>query len=54
MPAQLRRIASFMGCGSCAFAKLFKSAACPPNMPEMIDRLVREQFPIEVSMIAAL
>lgn len=36
------------------FPKLFKGSAYPPNTLLMIDRLVQEQFLIEVSAVAAL
>ena len=36
------------------FPKLFAGGAYPPNTLLMIDRLVREEFLIEVSVIAAL
>jgi len=36
------------------FPKLFKGAAYPPNTLLIIDRLVREDFLIEVSAVAAL
>jgi len=36
------------------FPKLFKGGAYPPNTLLMIDRLVREEFLIEVSAVAAL
>jgi len=36
------------------FPKLFKGGAYPPNTLLMIDRLVQEQFLIEVSAVAAL
>ena len=36
------------------FPKLFPNGAYPPNTLLMIDRLVREEFLIEVSAVAAL
>ena len=36
------------------FPKLFSGGAYPPNTLLMIDRLVREEFLIEVSAVAAL
>jgi enamine deaminase RidA (YjgF/YER057c/UK114 family) len=36
------------------FPKMFANGAYPPNTLLMIDRLVREEFLIEVSVIAAL
>ena len=36
------------------FPKMFASGAYPPNTLLMIDRLVQEQFLIEVSAVAAL
>jgi enamine deaminase RidA (YjgF/YER057c/UK114 family) len=36
------------------FPRLFAGAACPPNTLLIIDRLVREEFLIEVSAVAAL
>jgi enamine deaminase RidA (YjgF/YER057c/UK114 family) len=47
-------IAKFMAYRSREFPKLFKSGAYPPNTLLMIDRLVREEFLIEVSAVAAL
>lgn len=47
-------IAKFMIYRSGEFPKLFKSGAYPPNTLLMIDRLVREEFLIEVSAVAAL
>ncbi|MGB6569869.1 MAG: hypothetical protein WBF02_21475 [Xanthobacteraceae bacterium] len=35
------------------FPKLFKDGAYPPNTLLIIDRLVREEFLIEVSAVAA-
>jgi hypothetical protein len=36
------------------FPRLFTNGAYPPNTLLMVDRLVREEFLIEVSVIAAL
>jgi enamine deaminase RidA (YjgF/YER057c/UK114 family) len=36
------------------FPKMFKSGSYPPNTLLMIDRLVKEEFLIEVSAVAAL
>ena len=36
------------------FPRLFQGGAYPPNTLLMIDRLVREEFLIEVSAVAAL
>jgi hypothetical protein len=36
------------------FPKLFKGGAYPPNTLLIIDRLVREDFLIEISAVAAL
>jgi enamine deaminase RidA (YjgF/YER057c/UK114 family) len=47
-------IAGFMAYRSREFPKLFKAGAYPPNTLLMIDRLVREEFLIEVSAVAAL
>jgi enamine deaminase RidA (YjgF/YER057c/UK114 family) len=47
-------IAKFMAYRSREFPKLFKSGAYPPNTLLVIDRLVREEFLIEVSAVAAL
>jgi enamine deaminase RidA (YjgF/YER057c/UK114 family) len=47
-------IPKFMAYRSREFPKLFKGGAYPPNTLLMIDRLVREEFLIEVSAIAAL
>ncbi len=47
-------IPKFMAFRSREFPKLFKSGAYPPNTLLMIDRLVREEFLIEVSAVAAL
>jgi enamine deaminase RidA (YjgF/YER057c/UK114 family) len=47
-------IAKFMAYRTREFPKLFKGGAYPPNTLLMIDRLVREEFLIEVSAVAAL
>jgi len=47
-------VAKFMAYRSREFPRLFKGGAYPPNTLLMIDRLVREEFLIEVSAIAAL
>jgi enamine deaminase RidA (YjgF/YER057c/UK114 family) len=47
-------IAKFMAYRTSEFPKLFKGGAYPPNTLLMIDRLVREEFLIEVSAVAAL
>jgi len=47
-------IAKFMAYRSREFPKLFKGGFYPPNTLLMIDRLVREEFLIEVSAVAAL
>jgi enamine deaminase RidA (YjgF/YER057c/UK114 family) len=47
-------IAKFMAYRTREFPRLFKGGAYPPNTLLMIDRLVREEFLIEVSAIAAL
>jgi enamine deaminase RidA (YjgF/YER057c/UK114 family) len=47
-------IAKFMTYRTREFPKLFKGAAYPPNTLLIIDRLVREEFLIEVSAVAAL
>ena len=47
-------IAKFMAYRSREFPKLFAGGAYPPNTLLMIDRLVQEQFLIEVSAVAAL
>ena len=47
-------IARFMAYRTHAFPKLFKSGAYPPNTLLIVDRLVREEFLIEVSAVAAL
>jgi len=47
-------IAKFMAWRAREFPKLFPSSAYPPNTLLIIDRLVREEFLIEVSAVAAL
>lgn len=47
-------IAKFMAYRSREFPRLFARSAYPPNTLLMIDRLVREEFLIEVSAVAAL
>lgn len=47
-------IAGFMAFRSREFPRLFKDGAYPPNTLLMVDRLVREEFLIEVSAVAAL
>jgi len=47
-------VAKFMAYRSREFPRLFKGGAYPPNTLLMIDRLVREEFLIEVSAVAAL
>src|SRR5215472_541200 len=47
-------IPRFMAYRTREFPKLFKNGAYPPNTLLMIDRLVQEQFLIEVSAVAAL
>ncbi len=47
-------IPKFMAWRTREFPKLFTNGAYPPNTLLMIDRLVREEFLIEVSAIAAL
>ena len=47
-------IAKFMAYRTREFPKLFTGGAYPPNTLLMIDRLVQEQFLIEVSVVAAL
>jgi len=47
-------IPKFMAYRTREFPKLFKTGAYPPNTLLMIDRLVQEQFLIEVSAVAAL
>jgi enamine deaminase RidA (YjgF/YER057c/UK114 family) len=47
-------IAKFMAWRLREFPKLFPSGAYPPNTLLIIDRLVQEQFLIEVQTVAAL
>jgi enamine deaminase RidA (YjgF/YER057c/UK114 family) len=47
-------IAKFMVYRTREFPKLFKTGAYPPNTLLIVDRLVQEQFLIEVSAVAAL
>jgi enamine deaminase RidA (YjgF/YER057c/UK114 family) len=47
-------IPKFMNFRLREFPKMFASGAYPPNTLLMIDRLVQEQFLIEVSAVAAL
>ena len=47
-------IAKFFAYRTGEFPKLFPGGAYPPNTLLMIDRLVQEQFLIEVSAVAAL
>jgi enamine deaminase RidA (YjgF/YER057c/UK114 family) len=47
-------IPKFMAYRAREFPKLFKIGAYPPNTLLMVDRLVREEFLIEVSAVAAL
>jgi len=47
-------IATFMAWRTREFPKLFANGAYPPNTLLIIDRLVREDFLIEVSAVAAL
>ena len=47
-------IPKFMAYRTREFPKLFANGAYPPNTLLMIDRLVQEQFLIEVSAVAAL
>jgi enamine deaminase RidA (YjgF/YER057c/UK114 family) len=47
-------IAKFMAFRTREFPKLFSGGAYPPNTLLIIDRLVQEQFLIEVSAVAAL
>jgi enamine deaminase RidA (YjgF/YER057c/UK114 family) len=47
-------IPKFMAYRTREFPRLFKSGAYPPNTLLIIDRLVREDFLIEVSAVAAL
>ena len=47
-------IPKFMAYRTREFPRLFAGGAYPPNTLLIIDRLVREEFVIEVSVIAAL
>ena len=47
-------IAKFMSYRTREFPKLFKDGRYPPNTLLIVDRLVQEQFLIEVSAVAAL
>jgi enamine deaminase RidA (YjgF/YER057c/UK114 family) len=47
-------IAKFYTYRTREFPRLFKNGAYPPNTLLIIDRLVREEFLIEVSAVAAL
>jgi enamine deaminase RidA (YjgF/YER057c/UK114 family) len=47
-------IAKFMAWRQREFPRLFAGGAYPPNTLLIIDRLVREEFLIEVSAVAAL
>ena len=47
-------IPKFMAYRTREFPKLFASGAYPPNTLLIVDRLVQEQFLIEVSAVAAL
>jgi enamine deaminase RidA (YjgF/YER057c/UK114 family) len=47
-------IAKFMTYRTREFPKLFANGAYPPNTLLIIDRLVQEQFLVEVSVVAAL
>jgi enamine deaminase RidA (YjgF/YER057c/UK114 family) len=47
-------IPKFMAYRTREFPKMFPGGAYPPNTLLMIDRLVQEQFLIEVSAVAAL
>lgn len=47
-------IAKFMAYRSREFPRLFPGGAYPPNTLLVIDRLVREEFLIEVGAVAAL
>jgi hypothetical protein len=47
-------IAKFMAWRQREFPRLFPSGAYPPNTLLIIDRLVREEFLLEVSAVAAL
>ncbi|HYA04307.1 MAG TPA: Rid family hydrolase [Xanthobacteraceae bacterium] len=47
-------VPKFMAYRAREFPKLFEGGGYPPNTLLMIDRLVREEFLIEVSAVAAL
>jgi enamine deaminase RidA (YjgF/YER057c/UK114 family) len=47
-------IAKFMSYRTREFPRLFKDGRYPPNTLLIVDRLVQEQFLIEVSAVAAL
>jgi len=47
-------IATFMAWRAREFPRLFASGAYPPNTLLIIDRLVREDFLIEISAVAAV
>jgi len=47
-------VVEFMAFRTREFPRLFAGGAYPPNTLVMIDRLVREEFLIEVSAVAAL
>jgi enamine deaminase RidA (YjgF/YER057c/UK114 family) len=47
-------IAKFMAYRTREFPRLFSGGAYPPNTLLVIDRLVREEFLLEVSAVAAL
>jgi enamine deaminase RidA (YjgF/YER057c/UK114 family) len=47
-------VAKFMAFRTREFPRLFAGGAYPPNTLLMIDRLVKEEFLIEVSAVAAL
>ena len=47
-------IAKFMAFRTREFPRLFAGGAYPPNTLLIVDRLVREEFLIEVSAVAAL
>lgn len=47
-------IERFMKARAALFPKLFKSTAYPPNTLLIVDRLVKEEFLIEVEAVASL
>jgi len=47
-------IAKFMAYRTREFPKMFANGAYPPNTLLIVDRLVQEQFLIEISAVAAL